>query len=90
MSRLGRSLLDLWDCAFIISLSYDHYDHYDHSSFSRFFLVIHAEGFVKKGRLNLKLLKQLYWLVWDFGDHDYYELLEVKGALRQCVTRPKI
>ena len=53
-------------------------------------MVIHAEGFVKKGRLNLKLLKQLYWLVWDCGDHDYYELLEVKGALQQGVTRPKM
>ena len=30
----------------------------------RFFLVIYAEGFLKKGILNLKLFKQLYWLLW--------------------------
>ena len=32
----------------------------------RFFLVIYADGFVKKGQLDLKLFKQLYWLAW-FG-----------------------
>ena len=30
----------------------------------RFFLVLYAEGFLKKGALNLKLFKQLYWLLW--------------------------
>ena len=30
----------------------------------RFFLVLYAEGFVKKGTLDVKLLKQIYWLVW--------------------------
>ena len=30
----------------------------------RFFLVLYAEGFVKKGTLEVKLLKQIYWLVW--------------------------
>ena len=32
----------------------------------RFFLVIYADGFVKKGQLDLKLFRQLYWLAW-FG-----------------------
>ena len=30
----------------------------------RYFLVLYAEGFVKKGTLDVKLLKQIYWLVW--------------------------
>ena len=30
----------------------------------RFFLVLYAEGFIKKGTLDVKLLKQIYWLVW--------------------------
>ena len=30
----------------------------------RFFLVLHADGFVKRGQLNLKLFRQLYWLAW--------------------------
>ena len=30
----------------------------------RFFLVLHAEGLFWKGSLNLKLFKQLYWLLW--------------------------
>ena len=30
----------------------------------RFFLVLYAEGFVKRGNLEVKLLKQIYWLVW--------------------------
>ena len=30
----------------------------------RFFLVLYAEGFLKKGSLNLTLFKQLYWLSW--------------------------
>ena len=30
----------------------------------RFFLVLYAEGFLRKGSLNLKLFKQLYWLSW--------------------------
>ena len=33
--------------------------------FERFFLVLYAKGFVKKGFLDLKLLRQLYW--WVFG-----------------------
>ena len=27
----------------------------------RFFLVVHAGGFVKDGQVDLKLLRQLYW-----------------------------
>ena len=30
----------------------------------RFFLVLYAEGFIKKGSLDVKLLKQIFWLVW--------------------------
>ena len=30
----------------------------------RCFLVFYAEGFLQKGTLNLKLFKQLYWLLW--------------------------
>ena len=30
----------------------------------RFFLVLHAEGFLWRGSFNLKLFKQLYWLLW--------------------------
>ena len=30
----------------------------------RFFLVVYAEGFIKKGTLEVKLLKQIFWLVW--------------------------
>ena len=30
----------------------------------RYFLVLYAEGFVKKGNVDVKLLKQIYWLVW--------------------------
>ena len=30
----------------------------------RFFLVIYADGFVKRGQLDLKLFRQLYWLAW--------------------------
>ena len=30
----------------------------------RFFLVLHADGLLRKGSLNLKLFKQLYWLLW--------------------------
>ena len=30
----------------------------------RFFLVLYAEGFLRNGSLNLKLFKQLYWLIW--------------------------
>ena len=30
----------------------------------RFFLVLYAEGFLKQGSLNLKLFKQLHWLLW--------------------------
>ena len=30
----------------------------------RYFLVLYAEGFVKKGTVDVKLLKQIYWLVW--------------------------
>ena len=29
-------------------------------------MVVHAEGFVKKNGLDLKLFKQLYWLVWHY------------------------
>ena len=30
----------------------------------RFFLVLHSDGFVKRGKLHLKLFRQLYWLAW--------------------------
>ena len=30
----------------------------------RFFLVLYAQGFVKKGTLEVKLLKRIYWLQW--------------------------
>ena len=30
----------------------------------RFFLVLYAQGFVKKGSLEVKLLKRIYWLQW--------------------------
>ena len=30
----------------------------------RFFLVLYAQGFVKKGSLEVKLLKHIYWLQW--------------------------
>ena len=31
-------------------------------------MIVHAEGFVKKGGLDLKLFKQLYWFVCDRAD----------------------
>ena len=31
---------------------------------ARFFIVIYAPDFVKKGQVDLKLFHQIYWLAW--------------------------
>ena len=71
---------DLWDGLFIIIAMIIILI----STILRFFLVVHAEGFVKKGGHDLKLFKQLYWLVlheyqisrklFEFLQHDQCNL----------------
>ena len=60
----------------------------------RFFLVLYSDGFVKRGQLDLKLFRQLYWLAWfTFVSIDFTMFAVrpmIKGDFHYATSRGRI